>query len=87
MPNIMTQSDRERLIGEKCSNYGFLPKEKIWDEFIKTQEYLSIPPATDPLRERIEARIVELKEIVDTTINPWYTKSKFDELENLLKTT
>jgi hypothetical protein len=79
-------SERERqvaisyhlwLTNYHCGNYT-----KLYNDFIESESFLSIPPATNELREKIEARIKELKNHIGFA---YATKDRIDELENILK--
>jgi len=63
--------------------------ESIWDQFLQSESYLSIPPVTDPLRERIEVRIKELNIEKDMPDQLMYghLMANIIELENILKPT
>jgi hypothetical protein len=86
---MTTQQDRERQVANAYvkwwdgNYYNLRSDDSNWNRFIQSESYLSIPPATDELRERIKARILELKDNIQSMRG--YEATELWILQNLLK--
>jgi hypothetical protein len=54
MNTPITHAEREQQVSEAYISYFLVAIEPKWSAFMQSKAFLSIPPATDELRERIE---------------------------------
>lgn len=92
----MTQQEREEQIVKAYSKFvandWVYSKVPCSQQFLESDAYKSIPPATDELRERVEAEIkqlkISMKHFIEDGADPVYDLKHpiiIETLENLLK--